>query len=136
MKSEIKVAQFSGYVSEHSGYHHGEASLNGAIVGLAQDFVGTNNINLFVPKGQFGCIDPETPVLLWNGKIDKAKNIKVGDILIGDDGTSRTVSKLTSGIDEMYEIKNGNMDNYVVNSHHILTVYYSGHKIYYLEGVI
>ena len=51
---EIKVAQFSGYVSEHSGYHHGEASLNGAIIGLAQDFVGSNNINLFEPLGQFG----------------------------------------------------------------------------------
>ena len=54
LHSEIKVAQFSGYVSEHSGYHHGEASLNGAIVGLAQNFVGSNNINLFVPQGQFG----------------------------------------------------------------------------------
>ena len=54
LNSEIKVAQFSGYVSEHSGYHHGEASLNGAIIGLAQDYVGSNNINLFVPKGQFG----------------------------------------------------------------------------------
>ena len=51
---EIKVAQFSGYVSEHSGYHHGEASLNAAIVGLAQNFVGSNNINLFQPNGQFG----------------------------------------------------------------------------------
>ena len=54
LHNEIKVAQFSGYVSEHSGYHHGEASLNGAIIGLAQNFVGTNNINLFKPKGQFG----------------------------------------------------------------------------------
>ena len=52
--SEIKVAQFSGYVSEHSGYHHGEASLNAAIVGMAQNFVGSNNINLFMPNGQFG----------------------------------------------------------------------------------
>ena len=52
--NEIKVAQFTGYVSEHSGYHHGEASLNGAIVGLAQNFVGSNNINLFSPNGQFG----------------------------------------------------------------------------------
>tara|TARA_B100000780_G_scaffold114291_1_gene80094 strand:- start:4826 stop:8245 length:3420 start_codon:yes stop_codon:yes gene_type:complete len=52
--TEIKVAQFSGYVSEHSGYHHGEASLNGAIIGLAQNFVGSNNINIFKPKGQFG----------------------------------------------------------------------------------
>jgi DNA topoisomerase-2 len=54
LKSEIKVAQFSGYVSEHSGYHHGEASLNAAIVGMAQNFVGSNNINLFEPNGQMG----------------------------------------------------------------------------------
>ena len=54
LKSEIKVAQFSGYVSEHSGYHHGEASLNAAIVGMAQNFVGSNNINLFEPNGQHG----------------------------------------------------------------------------------
>lgn len=54
LAKEIKVAQFSGYVSEHSGYHHGEASLNGAIVGMAQDYVGSNNINLLLPNGQFG----------------------------------------------------------------------------------
>jgi len=48
------VAQFSGYVSEHAGYHHGEASLNGAIVGMAQTFVGSNNVNLLMPNGQFG----------------------------------------------------------------------------------
>jgi len=54
LNSEIKVAQFSGYVSEQSSYHHGEASLNGAIIGLAQNFVGSNNINLFKPEGQFG----------------------------------------------------------------------------------
>ena len=54
LTTEIKVAQFSGYVSEHSGYHHGEASLNGAIVGMAQNFVGSNNVNLFRPNGQFG----------------------------------------------------------------------------------
>ena len=52
--SEIKVAQFSGYVSEHSGYHHGESSLNGAIVNMAQNFVGSNNIHLLMPNGQFG----------------------------------------------------------------------------------
>ena len=54
LNTEIKVAQFSGYVSEHSGYHHGEASLNGAIVHMAQNFVGSNNINLLMPNGQFG----------------------------------------------------------------------------------
>jgi DNA topoisomerase-2 len=54
LKSELRVAQFAGYVSEHSGYHHGEASLNEAIIGMAQDFVGSNNIPWLVPQGQFG----------------------------------------------------------------------------------
>ena len=54
LTKEIKVAQFSGFVSENSAYHHGEASLNGAIVHMAQNFVGSNNINLLVPNGQFG----------------------------------------------------------------------------------
>lgn len=52
--NEIKVAQLSGYVSEVSAYHHGENSLQQAIVGMAQIFVGTNNINLLCPNGQFG----------------------------------------------------------------------------------
>jgi len=51
---ELKVAQFSGYVSQHSSYHHGEASLNAAIVAMAQNFVGSNNIHLLMPNGQFG----------------------------------------------------------------------------------
>lgn len=54
LTKEIKVAQLAGYVSEHAAYHHGEVSLTSAIVGMAQDFVGANNINLLVPNGQFG----------------------------------------------------------------------------------
>ena len=54
LTTEIKVAQFSGYVSENSLYHHGEESLNKAIVGMAQNFTGSNNINLLFPSGQFG----------------------------------------------------------------------------------
>jgi DNA topoisomerase-2 len=54
LRNEIRVAQLAGYVSEHSGYHHGEASLNDAIIGMAQDFVGSNNIPWLVPQGQFG----------------------------------------------------------------------------------
>lgn len=54
LKNEIKVAQLAGYVSEHSAYHHGEQSLCATIVNLAQDYVGSNNINLLEPRGQFG----------------------------------------------------------------------------------
>ena len=48
-----QVAQLAGYVSEHSAYHHGEASLSSTIVGLAQNFVGSNNVNLLYPSGAF-----------------------------------------------------------------------------------
>ena len=51
---EIRVAQLAAYVSENAAYHHGEASLQGAITSMAQEFVGSNNINLLLPNGQFG----------------------------------------------------------------------------------
>lgn len=53
-KREVKVAQLAGSVAEMSAYHHGETSLCGTIVNLAQNFVGSNNINLLQPNGQFG----------------------------------------------------------------------------------
>jgi DNA topoisomerase-2 len=52
--SEMKVAQLGALIAQVSSYHHGEISLIGAIIGMAQDFVGSNNINLLEPKGQFG----------------------------------------------------------------------------------
>lgn len=52
--SAIKVAQLAAYVSEVSAYHHGETSLQQAIIGMAQMYVGANNINLLSPEGQFG----------------------------------------------------------------------------------
>ena len=54
LKNEMKVAQLCGYIGEKSAYHHGEASLQGTIVNMAQDFTGSNNINLLTPSGQFG----------------------------------------------------------------------------------
>lgn len=54
LKNEIKVAQLSGYVSEHAAYHHGEMSLQKTIISMAHNFVGSNNVNLLKPIGQFG----------------------------------------------------------------------------------
>ena len=51
---EVKVAQLAGYVSENAAYHHGEVSLTQTIVGMAQDYVGSGNMNLLTPSGQFG----------------------------------------------------------------------------------
>ncbi|KAH8920847.1 type II DNA topoisomerase [Atractiella rhizophila] len=54
LKQEAKVAQLSGYIAQHTAYHHGETNLQGTIVNMAQDFVGSNNINLLYPSGMFG----------------------------------------------------------------------------------
>ena len=54
LTNDMKVAQLAGYVAEQTAYHHGEASLQGTIINLAQNFVGANNLNLLEPSGQFG----------------------------------------------------------------------------------
>jgi DNA topoisomerase-2 len=54
LKDEMKVAQLAAYVAEKSAYHHGEVSLAETIVKLANDYTGSNNINLLEPCGQFG----------------------------------------------------------------------------------
>jgi DNA topoisomerase-2 len=54
LKNEMKVAQFGAAVAETTGYHHGEVSLFGTIINMAQNYIGSNNINLFQPVGQFG----------------------------------------------------------------------------------
>ena len=52
--SEYKVAQLAASVAEISAYHHGEQSLVSTIINMVQNFVGSNNLNLLVPMGQFG----------------------------------------------------------------------------------
>jgi DNA topoisomerase-2 len=54
LKDEMKVAQLAAFVAEKSAYHHGEVSLADTIVKLANDYMGSNNINLLEPCGQFG----------------------------------------------------------------------------------
>jgi DNA topoisomerase II len=49
-----KVVELAGYVSEQTAYHHGEVSLQQTIIGLAQNFVGSNNVNILEPSGNFG----------------------------------------------------------------------------------
>ncbi|ORZ11150.1 DNA topoisomerase [Absidia repens] len=52
--TEMKVAQLANYVAGVTQYHHGEASVAATIINMAQDYVGSNNVNLLVPSGQFG----------------------------------------------------------------------------------
>ena len=54
INKEIKVSQLASKVAEFAEYLHGDVSLQGVIVNLAQDFTGSNNLNLLVPEGNFG----------------------------------------------------------------------------------
>lgn len=54
LQKDQKVIELAGYVSEKTAYHHGEASLQQTIIALAQTFVGSNNVNVLEPSGNFG----------------------------------------------------------------------------------
>lgn len=54
LRKEIAVYQLTGYISEKTAYHHGEMSLNETIIKMAQNYVGSNNVEYLVPSGQFG----------------------------------------------------------------------------------
>ena len=120
--SHIKVAQLAGFVSKVSKYLHGEDSLNKAITGMAQTFPGSNNLALLDQDGQFGCLSPDSEVVTWDAGLKKARDVNVGDRLVGDDGSARTVLRTTRGQDEMYCVSMENGQDYTVNSRHILTL--------------
>jgi len=55
VSKEIRVSQLAASVSKNTDYHHGEVSMEGCIVGMAQNYATCgNNINLLYPNGQFG----------------------------------------------------------------------------------
>jgi hypothetical protein len=75
-----------------------------------------------IAYGQTGCLDPDTEVLLYSGKTIKAKNIKVGDQLMGDDSKPRQVLQLFQGKSRMYKIESSSGRNYKVNKDHVLSL--------------
>lgn len=130
-----KVFILSSSVAAKTNYHHGNVSMENTIVRLAQNFVGANNVPLLFPDGQFGCLDPNTEVLRWDGSLTCARDVKVGNILVGDDGTPRHVLRTTSGTDSMYKITMKNGESYVINSEHILTLQHNmDSRIYWKES--
>src|SRR5690606_17246718 len=54
LQKEIKVSELAASVSEKTAYQHGSVSLEQTIINLAQDYVGSNNLNILRPEGAFG----------------------------------------------------------------------------------
>ena len=85
------------------------------------------------------CLNFGTPIMLSNGKIKMVENIKVGDKLMGDDSTPRTVLSLARGREMMYDIIPTKGDKYTVNESHILSLrcgYSNGNKNYIKDKII
>lgn len=70
-----------------------------------------------------GCHAKGTHVLMGSGDLIKVEDVKIGDVLMGDDGTERTVISLHRGMDEMYRISPIKGESFVVNGGHILHLY-------------
>jgi len=84
---------------------------------------GGDNILIHAPAGNGKCLAMDTPVLMYNGSIKMSQHIKKGDKVMGDDSTPRDVLGVCSGTDDLYEVTTDRGDNYIVNSHHILTLH-------------
>jgi len=57
---------------------------------------------LIAGAGSGKCLGPDVPVIMFDGSMKRARDIKNGDLLLGPDGTPRKVSGTTSGVDDMY----------------------------------
>lgn len=78
------------------------------------------------PPGTGKCHTYDTPILMYDGSIKMVQDIKVGDVVMGDDSTPRNVLSLGRGEDELYEIIPTKGEKYGVNSEHILCLKTSG----------
>lgn len=52
--AEIQVERLAAQVAAATDYHHGTGSMEGTIIGMATNYAGANNMNIFMPNGQFG----------------------------------------------------------------------------------
>lgn len=69
------------------------------------------------------CLHPDTQVLMYLGGMKSAKEVKRGDILLGDDSQPRIVLNTTSGTSRMYKITPEFTDPFIVSETHIITVF-------------
>lgn len=77
---------------------------------------------LELPCGFGKCLGKGTKVMLYNGDFESVENIKIGDLLMGDDSTPRKVLSLARGREQMYKISSQKGDEYICNESHILSL--------------
>jgi len=84
---------------------------------------GNPSTCIFIGKRGTGkCLSPEEKVLFYEGRVEIAKNVKVGDLLMGDDSKPRRVLNISQGESIMYKVKQTKGDDYIVNENHVLSL--------------
>lgn len=85
-------------------------------------YTDRNHFIILVTGGR-GCEDPEQEVIMADLTVKKIKDVRIGDMVMGDDFTPRVVLNTCRGCDEMYRIRQRNKEDYTVNGIHILVLY-------------
>jgi len=103
------------------------------IVSKYIDYVKKNGTNygggcLEIATGLGKCVQINTPIMMYDGTIKMVQDVKVGDILMGDDSTPRNVLTLARGREQMYEVIPHKGDSYTVNESHILSLKWTTSK--------
>lgn len=83
---------------------------------------GQNRDQKFLIWTGSGCHSPDTEIMMFDGQVKLAKNIKVGDQLMGDDSKPRNVQRLFSGTQDMYKITLQDNTHMTVNANHRLAL--------------
>lgn len=84
-------------------------------------YTNTDKFIILITGGR-GCEKPTQEVIMADLTIKQIKDIKVGDLVMGVDGTPRKVIDTHTGRSQMYRVKQSNADDYYVNDGHILTL--------------
>ena len=74
------------------------------------------------------CLADGTKIPLWSGGFKEVQDILIGETLIGDDGSKRTVMEKTKGYGKLFQISQDRGLPYIVNENHILTLMMTEHK--------
>lgn len=69
------------------------------------------------------CFAKGTEVRMYDFSCKNIEDVKVGDLVMGDDGSPRKVKTLSSGTDLMFKVTQKNGEDYIVNSRHKLCLY-------------
>lgn len=69
-----------------------------------------------------GCFAHDTRILMHDGSLRFAQDVRLGDTLMGDDQSPRTVTRMIRGQDEMYQVSQADAAPYTVSSYHVLVL--------------